>query len=224
MEKLKNLNLLYVEDELTTKNNYEKTFNLIFNFVYSAVNYDDAMFIYENYPIDLILIDIELNSDKNGFDIASKIRKTNINLPIVFLTGHDDTDLVLEAINSNINGYLVKPLCIESFFKVINNTLLKVESKNTLQFNNFIYNFSTFELFNLSGDKINLGRKQHKLLQVLLRNKYRILRREELEYEIWNEPLDSDTTLKNLIASLRKKIGKEMIINESKIGWRIRFD
>ena len=56
---------------------------------------------------------------------------------------------------------------------------------------------------------------------MFLNNKNKILTREALEYEIWNEPVSSDSTLKNLIASLRKKIGKDTIINVSQMGWKM---
>ncbi|MFV0563783.1 helix-turn-helix domain-containing protein [Malaciobacter mytili] len=59
------------------------------------------------------------------------------------------------------------------------------------------------------------------MLHTFLTNIDKVLSREFLEYEIWEEPLYSDTTLKNLMASLRKKIGKETIVNISKIGWKI---
>ncbi|AXH14816.1 hypothetical protein CP985_01255 [Malaciobacter mytili LMG 24559] len=222
MQELKKLNLLYVEDELRTKDNYTKTFKIIFNQVFSTDNYNDAINIFSTNSIDFVLLDIELNNEKNGFDIAEKIREFNPLIPIVFLTALDHKDILLKAINSNINGYIVKPLSIEKFIDITKPILKKINlTQNFITFRDFKYYFDTYELFNKNNQLIKLGKKETKLLHTFLTNIDKVLSREFLEYEIWEEPLYSDTTLKNLMASLRKKIGKETIVNISKIGWKI---
>lgn len=224
MQELKKLNLLYVEDELRTKNNYTKTFKIIFNQVFSTDSYDDAINIFSRNLIDFVLLDIELNNKKNGFDISKRIREINHGVPIVFLTGIDDKDVILKAINSCINGYIVKPLNIEKFLDIIKPLFGKKNTTlNFITFKDFRYYFDSYELFNKNNELIKLGKKETKLLHTFLLNIDKVLSREILEYEIWDEPLCSDTTLKSLMASLRKKIGKETIVNISKIGWKIEI-
>lgn len=222
MEDLKKLNLLYVEDELRTKDNYSKTFKIIFNQVFSTDSYANAISIFSKNLIDFVLLDIELNNKKNGFDISQEIRKINPYVPIVFLTGIDDKEAILKAINSSINGYIVKPLNMKKFLDITKSLFEKKNSTlDFIIFKNFEYNFDTYELFNKNNELIKLGKKETKLLHTFLLNIDRVLSREFLEYEIWDEPLYSDTTLKNLISSLRRKIGKETISNISKLGWKI---
>lgn len=223
MKKLKKLNLLYIEDDIKTRDSYINTFNLIFNRVFAADSYDEAISIYDKESIDFILVDIELNSKKNGFDISKKIREINIDVPIVFLTGHDKKEFILKAINSNMNGYIVKPLSIDKFLEITNSLCSKINFKQSIEFKEFIYDFDTLELFSKNGSLIPLGKKENTLLQIFLKNRDKLLNREFLEYEIWNESLPSDSTLKNLIASLRKKIGKESITNISKLGWIVKI-
>lgn len=223
MKSFKNLDILYIEDNIETRNNYAKTFKLLFNKVYVASNYEEAINTYKE-EISLLLVDIELKKDKNGFDIANKIRSLNENIPIVFFTGHDEKDFILKAINSNMNGYIIKPLNLEKLFEILNNLFKKQNNSSLIYFDKFIYNFETCELFDKKNSHISLGKKENELLKFFLQNKNRLLSREVLEFEIWNEPLESDSTLKNLIASLRKKIGKDLIINISKIGWKIQID
>lgn len=223
MKKLKKLNLLYIEDDIKTRDSYINTFNLIFNRVFAADSYDEAISIYDKELIDFILVDIELNSKKNGFDISKTIREINIDVPIVFLTGHDKKEFILKAINSNMNGYIVKPLSIDKFLEITNSLCSKINFKQNIEFNEFTYDFDTLELFSKNGSLISLGKKENTLLQIFLKNRDKLLNREFLEYEIWNESLPSDSTLKNLIASLRKKIGKESITNISKLGWIVKI-
>lgn len=224
MERLKHFNLLYIEDDIKTRNNCSETFRLLFNSIFTASDYEEAISLYQKEVIDFILVDIELNNHKDGFDIANKIREKNTDIPIIFLTSYDESKFVLKAINSNMNGYIVKPLRLEEFIDIANNILKKLYNSDIVKFKDFIYYFNTLQLFHISGNNISLGKKENKLLQIFLQNKYKILTRNVLEYEIWDEPLISDSTLKNLIASLRKKIGKDTIINISKLGWRMNSD
>jgi len=224
IEKLKKLNLLYIEDNVTTMYNYLKTFNIIFNNIFTAINHKEAIDLYKKETIDIVLVDIELNTQKNGFDIANEIRQSNQNIPIIFLTGHDETEFVQKAINSTMNGYIIKPLNLDKLINITEKIFKKVDNSNIVEFNNYKYNFNTFELFNENGKTIPLGKKENALLQIFLNNKYSVLSRDFLEHSIWDEPLSSESTLKNLIAALRKKIGKNMIINISKLGWRINLD
>jgi len=221
IKELKFLNLLYVEDNIKVRDNYAKTFSLLFNKVYTAINYEESLYLYNRNKIDLILLDIELNEIKNGFDIAFKIREINSEIPIIFLTSHEEISHVQKAINNNMNGYIIKPLDTEKFMDIIMNFFKVNNNINIIKFSNYIYNLATYELHNIEGEKISLGQKEHKLLQILLQNKHQIVNRETLEHTIWDHPVTSDSTLKNLIASLRKKIGKDMITNESKLGWRL---
>jgi DNA-binding response OmpR family regulator len=223
MERLKHFNLLYVEDDIKTRNNCSETFHLLFKAIFTAKNYEEAISIYNQKFIDFILLDIELGDEKDGFDIANKIRETNLDVPIIFLTSYDDTKFVIKAINSNMNGYIVKPLILEEFINISNNVLKKLNISDIVKFKDFIYYFNTSQLFDVSGNNITLGKKENSLLQTFLQNKNKTLTREVLEYKIWNEPLISNGTLKNLIASLRKKIGKDTIINISHLGWKMDY-
>ena len=219
---LENLNLLYVEDNLNILQNNKNTFEILFKNVYLASNYQKSIKIFKDNHIDLLIVDIELCEEKNGFDIANTIRTYDNTLPIVFLTSHEQNNLILKAINTNMNGYLIKPLELDQLLNTLHTIFRKNEDR--IKFNNFIYDFNTLELFDINLNKILLGKKENQLLEVFLKNTNQIFSRDELEYEIWDEPVYSPSLLKNLIASLRNKMGKNIIINESKIGWRINID
>lgn len=218
------LNLLYVEDNDVLRVEYLKTFELIFGNTYSASNFDDALELYSSIRPDLLLIDIELKMSKSGFDIADKIREIDAYTPIIFLTSYSDSEYILKAINSNINGYIIKPLNLPKLIEVIERCFFEKEDKSVIKISNELsYNFDTFELTK-NNQIISLGRKENTLLSFLLKNRNKTLKREIIEHEIWNDSFVSDSALKNLIAVLRKKLGKEKIINISGLGWRINID
>ena len=195
---------------------------MLFKNVYESIDYDSALNIYNNKTPDIILVDINLG-ELSGIDIVKKIRETNINIPIVFLTAHYDNKYLLEVVNLQIDGYIVKPLDIDKLQNAMYNCLKKIQNISLIKLdNNFTYNQNTNELFS-NGKNISLGKKENKLLSLLLKNKDKTISREELEYEVWAETIVSDSSIKNLIGTLRKKIGKEKIVNILGIGWKINI-
>ena len=58
--------------------------------------------------IDLILLDINLAGQKNGIWLAQQVRK-HLNIPIVYLTAYGDQQTLKEVIDTQPNGYLMKP-------------------------------------------------------------------------------------------------------------------
>jgi len=223
LDKLNKLNLLYIEDDINISVNYATSFQLFFKNIFIARNYDEAINIYKRKSPDIIIVDIELEGSLNGIEIVKKVRKSDHNIPIVFLTSHSNNKYLLEIVNLQVDGFITKPLDITKFQLSMLKCLEKLHVKQVVYLDDSLYyNFDTFELFK---DDVNipLGKKENLLLQLFLNNKNNILSRAELETVVWNDEVVSDSAIKNLIASLRKKIGKEKIMNISKIGWKIEL-
>ncbi len=222
LEQLNKLTLLYIEDDDNIREKYYQSLKLLFNTIYQAINYQEALNIYDEKSPDIILVDINLG-ELSGIDIVKKIRETNIDIPIVFLTAHYDNKYLLEVANLQIDGYIVKPLDIDKLQSAMTNCLKKIKTISYISLDsNLTYHQNSNELF-FNEEKISLGKKENLLLSLLLKNKTRTISREELEYEVWNETVVSDSSIKNLIGILRKKIGKEKIVNILGVGWKINI-
>jgi len=222
LKQLNDLNLLYVEDDTSIRKKYCVSLDLLFNQVYEAIDYKSAINMYTELKPDIILVDINLG-ELSGIDIVKEIRKDDINIPIVFLTAHYDNKYLLEVANLQIDGYIVKPLDIEKLHNVMTNCLNKLKTKSMIYLDkNLKYNKNTSELFS-EDKKINLGKKENVLLSILLKDTDKTISRQQLEHSIWNDNIVTDSSIKNLIGSLRKKIGKEKIVNILGVGWKINI-
>jgi CheY-like chemotaxis protein len=101
--------ILVVEDEkVTAFMEQQVLINLGYNVPVVASSGDEAIQLARESRPDLILMDIDLAGRMDGIDTASRI-KTEMNLPIVFLTGHSGTDVLARATLSNPAAYLIKP-------------------------------------------------------------------------------------------------------------------
>ena len=90
---------------------------------------------------------------------------------------------------------------------------------------NINYNVLHKKLYNIVEEKeITLTSKELQLLEYLIKFNNRVVSHDELKLNIWEDSFEAtDSALKNLLNKLRKKVGKESILNISGVGFRIQF-
>jgi DNA-binding NarL/FixJ family response regulator len=84
---------------------------------YTSKNGKEALDIYKNHEIDLVLQDIRLK-DENGIDIASKLLEYDREAKIILLTTFKDEEYINKAIKVGVKGYILKDN-IDSLFQSI---------------------------------------------------------------------------------------------------------
>jgi two-component system, OmpR family, response regulator VanR len=222
---LKNLNILYIEDEENIRINIKKTLELFSEKVFDVENISKAKDILSKNRIDIIISDINL-PDMSGLEFIKELRKTDKTIPVILLSAYTDREYLLEATKLKLVDYLTKPID----FKNLNNALQKCveeildNSRYMITFkNNIQYNVSHNCLIdNNKKEEIHLTNKELDLLNFLIKNNNRICSADELKSAIWDDYLEAtDSALKNLLNKLRKKIGKESIINISGVGYKL---
>ena len=101
--------IVIVEDELIIA---EDVSNMLTRKGYEvmgiAMDYDEAIAILKVNKPDLILLDINLNSKKDGIDLANTINEF-YGIPFIFTTSYSDSATLERAKKSNPINYLVKP-------------------------------------------------------------------------------------------------------------------
>ncbi len=103
------IRILVVEDEPLIAMDIEQTLNNI-DFAVTAIahTYADAIRQLKINTPEAVLLDINLNDEKDGIDIAEFINQ-QYHLPIVFLTSHADKSMLDRAKKIQPAGYIVKP-------------------------------------------------------------------------------------------------------------------
>jgi len=160
--------------------------------------------------------------------VVEEIRKKDKTIPVILLSAYTDTKYLLEATKLKLVDYLTKPVD----FKTLNNALYKCveeildNSRYLILFqNNIQYNVLHKKLIDLNTqEELLLTSKELDLLSFLIKNSNRIVSTDELKSSIWEDCFEAtDSALKNLLNKVRKKIGKESIINISGVGYRLNF-
>ncbi|MDQ1263973.1 MAG: two-component system, HptB-dependent secretion and biofilm response regulator [Campylobacterota bacterium] len=106
---LKSLTLLCVEDSKTTQLIYKSILEDLFKELIFADDGEEGYEKFSNYHIDIIISDYEMPL-LNGIEMVKKIRQKNKNIPILLVSVIEDIDIIVQAMQLNINNFIKKPL------------------------------------------------------------------------------------------------------------------
>jgi len=131
IEITKSVDLLYVEDEEKTREIALKIFETLFNKVYTATSGKEALEIFKNKSIDLVITDVNI-PDMNGIEFSKKIREFS-DVPIIIVSALNESEYFLRGIEIGINSYILKPVSLEKIFNAIKSIEKTLKYKKELQ-------------------------------------------------------------------------------------------
>ncbi|QKF68545.1 two-component system sensor histidine kinase/response regulator fusion protein [Arcobacter venerupis] len=129
---LKNITVLYAEDELIIQEGITETLNLFEINVICVKNGQEGLSVFKSSDkkIDLILTDIKMPK-LDGIGMIEKIREIDKDIPIIITTAHQETSFLMDSIELNISAYVLKPIDIykleASLIKAIEAKVLREE-------------------------------------------------------------------------------------------------
>lgn len=223
MDRLKELNLLFLEDNEEFAKNTTEFLSIYFKKVLHSDNIKDALNLYNDNRIDVIISDIKVN-DGNGLDFIKSIRKKNNSIPIVVLSAHKDESFLFKAIPLNITSYELKPLSYNKFLALLKklSDLFNIEDE-LFHHNDIKYSFKKKTLF-INKREIKLTKKELLFIELIIQNKDSIISNEIIQRDVWDDKFMSDSAIKNLVFRLRKKLEIEFITCVTGIGYKLSLN
>jgi diguanylate cyclase (GGDEF)-like protein len=109
IEILKEITVLYVEDDRQTRELYSENLKKRVKELYTAEDGHEGFNKYLEEKPDIIITDIQMPSS-TGIEMARKIREIDENIPIIVTTAYNTVELLTESLHLDISGYLVKPI------------------------------------------------------------------------------------------------------------------
>jgi len=188
---------------------------------------DEATMLAHVYDYDIILLDIVLPK-KNGFQIASELRREGRSTPILMLTALDTDKDVIRGLNLGSDDYLTKPFALDVFF-----ARLKAVARRRSTPMSAKLSVADLELDPASrevrrgGRLLSLTRTEYNLLELLLRSAGRAVLREQIIDTVWGFGTEVESnTLDAFISSLRSKVeppGSPKLIHTLRgVGYTLR--
>ena len=225
MDSLKNLTVLYVEDDNEVRENIATSLAYFVKSVDSASNGDEAYELYEKISPDIIITDIDMPG-MNGLELAARVRESDSFIPIVVTTAYTTEEFLLDAVSLHLERYLVKPVTLAKLKESLESCYKKLQELNRIAIKfstGYTYNLTSNIMEDENGELIALQNKEKLLLELLIKNIHEITYYGDIEDEVWEDEELNRGSLKALVVKLRKKLGKDSIINENELGYRLRI-
>ncbi len=200
--------ILIVEDDLRMN---EIIFDYLDNEqfkVYQAYNGEEAMTLFEEHAIDLVVLDIMLPK-LDGWSVCRRIRKKSTAL-IVILSARSDEDDKLLGFELGADEYVTKPfspkVLVARLKALLNRNQQQHANNNTL---GILFVDAERFLVRVNDTEINLTHKEFEVLLKLSGHPSKVFSRESLIKSIWGYDYYGDTRIVDTnIKTLRRKLGE----------------
>ena len=175
---------------------------------------------------DVIILDIML-PEMNGYEVCRALRNDGNKTPILMLTARDAERDIVEGLDAGADDYLAKPFSFDVLLARIRALLRRPNEKleEILQVGDLKLDPSSKKVTRASQE-ISLTAKEYGVLEYLMRNKGKVLSKEQIISHVWD--FDADVLPNNVelfIMFLRRKIDKpfksKLIHTVSGFGYKL---
>lgn len=157
----------------------------------------------------LLLLDVNLDKE-SGFTLCKKLR-TEYDMPIFFISARNSDDDILLGLSIGGDDYITKPYSLSVLLAKINIVLKRISKTAPAPSPDhcpITLDTSSGKVF-VNGKEISLREKEYRLLSYLMQEKGRIVSKEELFENVWEDTFTGDGTLNVHIRHLREKLEKD---------------
>ena len=125
------ISILYVEDEDHVRQMLARFLRRFCNELYVAENGEAGLELYKKHSPDLVVSDIKMPK-MSGLEMLTRIKAINPEQLTLLLTAHSDGEFLFEAINLNVDGYILKPIDLDIVHEKIQQLATIIENKKAV--------------------------------------------------------------------------------------------
>jgi DNA-binding response OmpR family regulator len=188
---------------------------------------DEATMLAHVYDYDIILLDVVLPK-KNGFQVATELRREGRQTPILMLTSRDATEDVVRGLDAGADDYLAKPFRFDELLARIR-ALHRRGGAERLE----VLTFGPVALDRLRHSvtvrdrPFDLTPKEFQLLEFFLLHPEEVIRRTTLLEKVWDMHFDPESNVVDVhVGNLRRKLaaaaGEQLIQTIRGVGFSLR--
>ena len=171
---------------------------------------------------DIIILDLNL-PDIDGIQLCNKIRKENMDIPVIMLTARDAVSDKVLGLECGADDYIVKPFNFLELSARIKSCLRRYNFKDNKLNSKDVVNIKSLTIYPqkreayINNEKINLTRTEFNFLMFLIENREKICSRNEIKENLWKgkDIYNWSRTIDVHINHLRKKLKNHIIIESA---------
>ncbi|QPG04718.1 response regulator transcription factor [Salinimonas marina] len=175
-----------------------------------ADNGKDALYLIQEYPYDVAIIDIGL-PQIDGFEVIRRARQQNIGCPILILTARDRWQEKVEGLDAGADDYLTKPFHNEELLARVKALIRRAsgQANPVVEHGPLTLDTVTEEL-TIYQRRLELTAYEYKVMEYLMMNPQKVVSKTELTEHIYDQDFDLDSNvIEVFIGRLRKKLDPE---------------
>ena len=183
-----------------------------------------ALDVIETEQFLAMVLDIGL-PDISGLDVLRRVRATGNKLPILILTARDTTHDKVTSLDCGADDYLVKTTDMEELVARLRALIRRSGRGGGMLSVGALSVDLDSRAVTLSGETVNVSKREFEVLRVLMEGAGRVLTRAQLEQSLygWNRSVDSNAVEVH-IHNLRSKIGASILKTVRGVGYTIARD
>jgi DNA-binding response OmpR family regulator len=221
------MKILVVEDDRKVAGFIEQGLKEEGHVVDVAPDGDEATMLAHVYDYDVILLDVVLPK-KNGFQIATELRREGRTTPILMLTSRDASEDVVRGLDAGADDYLAKPFQFEEL-------LARIRALHRRGGSARVENLKVGAVevdrlrheATLNGKRLNLTPKEFQLLEYFMLHPDEVVRRTTLLEKVWDMHFDPESNVVDVhVGNLRRKLhdsaGGSLISTVRGVGFMLR--
>lgn len=179
--------------------------------------------------VDLVVLDMMLPG-RSGMQVLASIREVKPSLPVIALTARGDIDDRIAGLDAGLVDYLVKPFSLRELAARIRAQLRAAsETPTTTIVGGDVELDLLSRQVRRQGQLVRLSSTEFELLGYLVRNRNRVLTREQILRAVWGYDYDPGTNVVDVyIGYLRRKLRRPdspvPIVTVRTVGYRFDAD
>lgn len=203
--------VLLIDDETELAESTAEYFNMFDISTCCVYTAADALEFFKDNRAELILLDINLE-DMSGFELCKTLRET-INVPILFISARSSDDDMVIALNIGGDDYITKPYSLNVLCAKVKAVLKRYENSTVSSGEAVTFGDIRIDtgagIVKRSGREVELTAIEYKLLSYLVENRNKVVDKQDIFDNVWDDSYVSDGTLNVHIRHLREKLEKD---------------
>jgi two-component system, OmpR family, response regulator len=201
------MNILVVEDEVEMSRLLVRGLQEESHEVRVAYDGVSALQLTENGGFDLVLLDVMLPG-LSGLEVAKQLRRRPEQIPVLMLTARDALPDIVKGLDAGADDYLTKPFSFVELLARVRALGRRVPERKSsvLEVEDIVLDTSSSRAF-CNGDEIYLSQTEFRLLELLARNRGRVVLRQTILAALWGSRREvGENTLDAFVRLLRRKL------------------
>jgi two-component system, OmpR family, response regulator len=201
------MNILVVEDEVQMSQLLVRGLREESHEVMVAYDGPSALQLTENVGFDLVLLDVMLPG-VSGLEVARQLRRRPEQVPVLMLTARDALPDIVKGLDAGADDYLTKPFSFAELLARVRALGRRgsVRPTTVLEVGDLVLDTSSFRAFR-QGNEIHLSHTEFRLLELLARNRGRVVTRQTILKALWGARREvGENTLDAFVRLLRRKV------------------